>query len=95
MGKDDLRRFLIEMLLGDHDADSEEFAIVGKLIRLTLDYRDRWKIEKDEILTVEDTRRALDIYEQVIMTGEFPTDSDEKIGGLVKLWLKKINKLFF
>jgi len=95
MAKDDLRRFLIEMLLGDHDADSEEFAVVGELIRLTLGYRDRWKIAKDEILTVEDTRRALDIYEQVIKTGEFPTDLDEKIGGLVKLWLKKINRLFF
>ena len=95
MQEEDLRRFLAGMLLSDHDADSEELAVVGKLIRLTLEYRDRLKAEKSEILTVEDTRLALDVYEQAIKTGKIEPDPGEKIGGLVKLWLQKINRLRF
>ena len=92
MEDEDLRRFLAGVLLDDPDPDSEEMAIVGKLIRLTLEYRDNLKSQKNEKLTVEDTRRALDIYEQVIKTGKMPSETDDKITGLVKLWLQKINK---
>jgi len=95
MNEDDISRYLAKMLKGHGDYGSEAFAVVGRLIRLTLEYRDRWKAEKGEILTVEDTRWALEIYEHVLKSGHIPDELDDKIAGLVKLWIKNITGQIF
>ncbi len=95
MSQDDLRRFLGMMLQEAGYLDSEAFATFGHLIRLTIEYRDKWKAEKDEILTVDETKRALEIYESVMRTKVIPDNLDAKIDGLVRLWLKKINEMHF
>ncbi|MEW5923342.1 MAG: hypothetical protein AB1746_05080 [Candidatus Zixiibacteriota bacterium] len=95
MKQDELRKFLGIMLHEAGYLDSEAFAVFGQLIRLTIEYRDKWKAEKDEILTVRDTKKALRIYEEVLKTGMMPDNLEAKIDGLIRLWLKKINGLHF
>ena len=63
----------------------------GQLIRLTLEYRDMLAAEKNEILTVAETREAIEAYKIAIETDKIPEGLNEKISGLVKLWLKVIN----
>jgi hypothetical protein len=91
MDQQDLRRFFGDMLKREGSISSEALEVFGKLIRLTIDFRDQWKSKKGEVLTVEDTRKAIDIYTAVLEKGIMPDDLDEKINRLVRLWLKKIN----
>ncbi|UCD95351.1 MAG: hypothetical protein JSU69_04695 [Candidatus Zixiibacteriota bacterium] len=92
MNPNDLERFFGELLKQEKYIPSASMAVLGKLIRLTIAYRDRWKAEKDEILTVEETRKALDAYQAVLKDGKMPEGLDRKTAGLVKLWLKEINR---
>ncbi|MCX6828673.1 MAG: hypothetical protein NT002_05260 [candidate division Zixibacteria bacterium] len=91
MNQQDLRKYFGEMLKKEGYISSDSLAVLGKLIRLTLEYRDRLVEEKNEILTVEETRKGLDAYMAVLKENRLPEGLDEKIGKLVKLWLKEIN----
>ena len=95
MQQDDIQRYLASILREEESLSSEEMAVFGKLIRLTVEYRDRRKTEHNDILTVEETKRALEAYEKALKDNKMPDGIDEKIRGLVKLWLKKINRIFF
>lgn len=95
MNQDELRKFLGIMLHEAGYLDSEAFAVFGRLIRLTIEYRDKWKAEKGEILTVEETKEALNIYEEALKTKTMPDNISAKIDGLVRLWLREINGLHF
>ena len=95
MEQDDIQRYLANILREEDSLSSEEMAIFGKLIRLTVEYRDMRKAEYDDILTIEETRKALEVYEKALKDNKMPDSIDDKIAGLVKLWLKKINRLFF
>lgn len=95
MQQDDIQRYLASILREKESLSSEEMAVFGKLIRLTVEYRDRRKAENNDILTVEETKRALEAYEKALKDNKMPDGIDEKIRGLVKLWLKKINRIFF
>jgi len=95
MQQDDIQRYLASILREEESLSSEEMAVFGKLIRLTVEYRDRRKAENNDILTVEETKRALEAYEKALKDNKMPDGIDEKIRGLVKLWLKKINRIFF
>ena len=89
--EDDIRRYFGELLKQEGEIFPEALEVLGKLIRLTINFRDDWKKEKNEILTVEDTKAAVNIYLTVIKTGLLPNRLDEKIDRLVRLWLKEIN----
>ncbi len=89
--EEDIRRYFGELLKQEGEISSEAMEVLGKLIRLTIEFRDDWKKEKNEILTVEDTRGAIEIYFTVIKTGVLPNRLDKKIDRLVRLWLKEIN----
>lgn len=91
MNQQDLRKYFGEMLKKEGYISTDSLAVLGKLIRLTLEYRDRLVEEKNEILTVEETRKGLDAYMAVLKENRLPEGLDEKIGKLVKLWLKEIN----
>jgi len=91
MNQQDLRKYFGEMLKKEGYLSSDSLAVLGKLIRLTLEYRDRLVEEKNEILTVEETRKGLDAYMATLKENRLPEGLDEKIGKLVKLWLKEIN----
>jgi len=89
--EDDLRKYFGEIMKQEGDIPSEALTVLGKLIRLTIDFRDKWKAEKNETLTVEETKNAVEIYLNIIKTGMFPNRLEEKIDRLVRLWLKEIN----
>ena len=91
MKPDDLQRFFGELLKREKYIPTESMAVLGKLIRLTIAFRDRWKAKTGEILTVEETEKALDIYQAVLKNGQLPEGLDTKTAGLVRLWLKEIN----
>ncbi|UCD16545.1 MAG: hypothetical protein JSV44_08750 [Candidatus Zixiibacteriota bacterium] len=95
MKQDDLRRFFANMLKDYGYLPSESMRVMGRLIRLTIAYRDQWKANHDEILTVAEARKAVEIYNSVLESESFPEELDEKIAGLVRLWLKEINRKFY
>jgi len=95
MPQDDLRRFFGELLFEQGEISSESMAVLGKLIRLTIDYRDKLKSETGEILTVQETKKATIAYVAALRDGVIPEGLDEKIRNLVRLWLKEINKKFY
>lgn len=95
MDQQDLRRFFGEMLKEQGYVSSESMAIFGKLINLTVGFRDRWKAEKNEIVTVDDTRKALDAYSAALKEERIPDGLERKIEELVRLWLQKINRKFY
>jgi hypothetical protein len=88
---DRLRKYFGEILQEEGYIPTESFAVLGKLIRLTLDYRDRLAAETGEILTVEETRRGISAYLEAIESEKIPPGLNKKIEGLVLLWLKHIN----
>jgi hypothetical protein len=89
--EDDLRRYFGDLMKQEGEIPSEALAVLGKLIRLTTEFRDLWKAETGESLTVEETRAAIEIYLSVIKTGLLPNRLEPKIDRLVRLWLKEIN----
>jgi hypothetical protein len=91
MNQRDLREYFGEMLKKEGYISSDSMAVFGKLIRLTLEYRDRLVEEKNEILTVEETRKGLDAYIEALRQNRPPEGLSDKIANLVKLWLKEIN----
>lgn len=91
----DLSRFLTKYIKIGGEMSSEEMAVFGRLVRLTLKYRDRLKAEKGIILTVGKTKKAIDYYEKALKENRMPEIRDKIIAGLVRLWLKEINKKAF
>ncbi|SYZ74396.1 hypothetical protein TRIP_C90024 [Candidatus Zixiibacteriota bacterium] len=91
MEQDEIRHFFGEILKENRYISSESMAVFGKLIRLTLQFRDSYFESHAEILTVEETRRGLDVYQNAVGSGRLPEKLSPKIAGLVKLWLKEIN----
>ena len=95
MKQDDLNKYFNEILESEKYISSGAMDVLRQLIRLTLDYRDKMKAETGEILTVGDTRIAVDIYLGVIKTGRMPAEMTDRIGSLVKYWLQEINDVSF
>lgn len=91
MDQDDLRHYFGEILKDEGYLPSESLAIFGKLIRLTLEYRDSLVAQKNEFLTVAETRVGLEAYTRAVESGRIQDNLEEKILELVKLWLKEIN----
>lgn len=89
--EEDIRRYFGELLKAEGSVPPKAMTVLGKLIRLTIEFRDRWKAEKNEILTVEDTKKATKIYMSILKTGQPPDKLEEKIDKLVRIWLKEIN----
>ena len=74
-------------LLGDSEEDSARMLTL--LISVTVNYRDRLKEETGQVLTVEDTRRALDALEAQLR-GEPPHELSKEQRTLLELWLKEL-----
>jgi hypothetical protein len=91
MNDDEILKYFGELMQKQGEIPTEAMTVLGKLIRLTIEYRDRLRREKQEILTVEETKLATGIYTSVLDTGKLLLSIDPKITGLVKLWLKEVN----
>jgi hypothetical protein len=95
MDQEDLRQFFGKMLKDEGYISSESFAVFGKLIRLTIQYRDRLLATENVTLTVDETKRGIAVYLDALRTGSLAEDIEPKIDGLVRLWLKEINHITF
>jgi len=91
MNDDEIRKYFDELMHKRGPIPTEAMTVLGKLIRLTIEYRDRLIHEKQDTLTVEETKLATEIYTSVLDTGKLLLSIDPKITGLVKLWLKEVN----
>jgi len=95
MDRDDLDKYFEEILANEGYVSAESLDVLKKLINLTLKFRDKLKAETGEILTVGETRRALDVYLKAIKQGRISKNLDSKIEALVRLWIKEINGITF
>jgi hypothetical protein len=91
MSHDSLREYFGKLLKREGYISSQSMAVFGQLIRLTVAFRDEWKAEHNEILTVDETKEALDLYLQALDSKEVPRQPNDKIDQLVGLWLREIN----
>ena len=95
MNRDNLDKYFEDILKNEGYVSTDSLDVLKKLINLTLRYRDKLKAETGEILTVGETRQAIDIYLKAIKQGQISTNLDDKIEFLVKLWFKEINGITF
>lgn len=91
----DIPEYFNELLKSERYISAESMKVLKSLIDLTLKFRDKLKAESDRILTVGDTRRAIEIYLAVVKTGYMQHEDDPVIASLVKYWLKEINNASF
>jgi len=91
MSEQDLNEFFGEFLNEKGQVPPEAAETFRRLINLTLEFRDSWKAETGEILTVGDTRKALDIYLRAMETGRVPSKMKLIIDRLIRFWMKNIN----
>lgn len=73
----------------------ETIDILTKLIDYTIKFRDELKAKTGEILTVGETRQAVDIYLEAVQTERLRENLVPRIDLLVKYWLTKINGATF
>jgi hypothetical protein len=95
MSDDKLKRYLATLMPKDSEILDKDVAVVKQLVELTLQYRDELKTERNETLTVGETRVAIEIYWLALQKGHMPTRLEPKIEALVRLWLKEINRLTY
>ena len=95
MRQDNIQEYFKMVLEQNKNASVETIAILMKLIDYTTKYRDDLKARTGEILTVGETRKAVDIYLEAVQTERLRGDLVPKIDGLVKYWLTEINGASF
>jgi len=95
MTQDNIREYFETVIEKNKNASPEAINILQKLIDHTIDFRDELKEKADVILTVEDTRQAIDIYLEAVRTERLKGDIDPKIDSLVRYWLIKVNGATF
>lgn len=91
MNNDEIRKYFGEVMQKHGQIPTEALTVLGKLIRLTIEYRDRLMHDQLEILTVEETKLATQVYTAVLESGKMSLSMNPKILGLVRLWLKEVN----
>jgi hypothetical protein len=91
MTQDNIKEYLKTVLENNKDISPEAIDIFKKLIDYTIKYRDELKAKTGEILTVGETRQAVDIYLEAVETERLRSGLDPKIDRLVKYWLTEIN----
>ena len=95
MKQDNIKKYFKTILENNKNASVETIEILKKLIDCTIEYRDKLKAKTGEILTVGETRQAVDIYLEAVEVERLRGDLEPKIDRLVKYWLTKINGATF
>lgn len=65
-------------------------AMFSMLVKTTLNYRDMLVASTGFPLTVDETRRALQVFMEILKTRKFPRVLDKRIKDLVVLWLEEL-----
>ena len=88
---DEEYRLLIKALGGQIFEDNENVnSVVKNLIQDTIHFRDKLKEETGQILTVEDTRKALDALETHLNGEKFPSDLTPEQKALAQIFIDRI-----
>lgn len=95
MRQDNIQEYFKMVLEQNKNTSVETIDILTKLIDYTIKFRDELKAKTGEILTVGETRQAVDIYLEAVETEHLRTDLEPRIDLLVKYWLTKINGATF
>ena len=90
-GKDirDLFDRVAEHFDGADEGIKKMFAM---LVSTTLTYRDRLMHSTGHLLTVGETKEALDAFMYVLKTHEIPSNLNKRVHTLIVLWLKELNE---
>ena len=90
MADDDIKKLLES--IGQHAMETGQNAggTVAILISVTTKFRDRLKKDRDLILTVEDTRRALDGLEAYLHKQPMPDDLTDVQKELAELYIERL-----
>ena len=89
MADDDIR-LLIEALGGEIQRQSNPAGTVAMLITETVKFRDKLKKETGTILTVQDTRIALDSLEQYLEGNKLPDTLTPEQKALAQIYIDRI-----
>ena len=93
---DEEYRLLIKALGGQIFEDNENVnSVVKNLIQDTIHFRDKLKEETGQILTVEDTRKALDALETHLNGEKFPSDLTPEQKALAQIFIDRIKTLCY
>ncbi len=95
MMQDNIKEYFKTVLENNQNISPEVIDILKKLIDYTIKYRDELKADTGEILTVGDTKQAINIYLEAVQTERLQGNPDPKIDRLVKYWLTEINGATF
>ena len=84
-GQMTIEEYFNQLLEKNKNIDDDALDILRKLINLTLSYRDKFEAETGAILTVADTRRAIDVYMEALQTEFLPGNLNPRVNALVRL----------
>ncbi len=88
---DDKIRLLMESLgLQVLESQADSTGAVAMLISETAKFRDKLKEETGEILTVGDTRAALDALEDYLNSKPLPKELTPEQKALVQIWIDRL-----
>jgi len=90
MDKDALKLLMESMgewTLGD---EKDPRGTISILITETVKFRDKLKEETGTILTVEDTRKALDALQMYMVSGKIPESITPEQKALAQIWIDRI-----
>jgi hypothetical protein len=87
----DALRLLMESL-GDtlFSEQTDHRGVVAILATETLKFRDKLKEETGTVLTVQDTREALNALESYLINHEIPKDLTSEQHALVQIWIDRL-----
>jgi hypothetical protein len=89
MGDDDIR-LIIEALGGQLQQQSDPTGTIAMLISETIRFRDKLKSETGAVLTVEDTRIALDGLEQYLERKKLPDTLTSEQKALAQIYIDRV-----
>ena len=91
MNDDDVSQLLRRIGEKVGQVDEKSLRMFRLLVTVTLQYRDQLRAQ-GEILTVEETKKALNVFRIVLKTREIPEELESRARELVMLWLQEIKK---
>ncbi|MEW6412348.1 MAG: hypothetical protein AB1483_07725 [Candidatus Zixiibacteriota bacterium] len=88
---DDEFRLLIKSLGGQmFEGRPDAKGVMASLIKDTIQFRDKLKEETGQVLTVEDTRKALDALETHLSGDKFPKNLTPEQKALAQIFIDRV-----
>ncbi len=89
MNEEDLTALFFKAARNAGSVPEEVKCVFEKLVLVTLSYRDSLKREQ-RVLTVEEVRTALDLFQETLRTRRLPETENPRLKDLVALWYDEL-----